>query len=349
MPKRKTKDEVSTEAKLEAQLRLKSRDKRDTDKKYHAIQDELVKTQQALADALEITGHRPKPKKIKASPRSKTGEATAFALLSDVHCEEVVPAEKVNFLNKHTPEISRARVNRFHNLVVDFIRSERELTKIDNLVLWWGGDFFTSDMHGAPTAFPPMVAAMFAQDMLADGLKFIINNEPKLKIHIVVSVGNHSRKDTMKRVNKPLEQEFSIEWMMYHNLKQMFEAYENITFQLDNSYQTYVEVYGKTIRFNHGHHDWRYNDGMGGVHGPLHKVITQKWDKQIKADLTCTGHYHTYTPASTLKSRNYIVNGSTIGAAPYGLGFGYEDPIQAFFLVHNRYGLVAQKPLLVGI
>lgn len=345
---RKTKKQVTAEAKLEGKLRASSRQKLDTDRKYRAIQDENARLRQSRDDALEITNYRPKPKAIKCDRRRKDGEATAFALLSDVHCEELVPKEKVNYLNEHTPDISKRRVHRFHELVIEMIRAERQLTKINNLVLWWGGDFFTSDMHGAPTAFPPMVAAMFAQDMLADGLKFLINNEPKLKIHVVGSVGNHSRKDTGKRVNKPLEQEFSIEWMMYHNLKTIFEGYPNVTFQFDNSYQSYVTVYDKVIRFNHGHHDWRYNDGMGGVHGPLWKVITQKWDKQIKSDLTCVGHYHQYTPAASLQGRNYMVNGSTIGAAPYGMGFGYEDPMQAFFCIHNQYGLVAQKPLFVN-
>jgi hypothetical protein len=81
------------------------------------------------------------------------------------------------------------------------------------------------------------------------------------------------------------------------------------------------------------------------VHGPLWKVISQKWDKQLKADVTCTGHYHTYTPAAI--ARSYIVNGSTIGATPYSLNFGYEQPAQAFFLIHSKYGIVGQKPLLV--
>ena len=105
-------------------------------------------------------------------------------------------------------------------------------------------------------------------------------------------------------------------------------------------------MYEKVLRFNHGHLGWRYNDGLGGVHGPLWKVITQKWDKQIKADLTICGHYHTYTPAA--RGRGYIVNGSTIGAAPYGIHFGFEDPAQAFFLIHNKYGVVGQRPLLVN-
>ncbi len=148
-------------------------------------------------------------------------------------------------------------------------------------------------------------------------------------------------------MNVAVEQELSLEWMMYHAIKAQLASEPRITVQLDNSYHSYVQVYGKTIRFNHGHIGWRYNDGLGGVHGPLWKCITQRWDKQIKADLTCCGHYHTYTPAA--RGRSYIVNGSLIGATPYSLSFGYEDPIQAYFLVHSKYGIVGQRPLFVDI
>ena len=345
----KSKQEITAEARLEGQLRAQKKQSTETDRKYKALQDELGKTQRALNDALELTNYRPRPKKIKGRQRRKEGEATAFALLSDVHCEEIVPSHKVNGLNEHNPDISRKRLENFHRKVVDMIRTERHLTKIDTLVIWWGGDFFTSDMHGAPTAFPPMVAAMYAQDMLADGLKFILDNEPELNVHVVGSVGNHSRMHVGKPVNQPLEQEFSLEWIMYHNLRKMFEGYDRLTFQFDNSFHSYVEVYGKTVRFNHGHQGWRYNKGQAGLHGPLFKAIREVWDLQHKADLTCVGHYHTYTPAASLKSRNYVCNGSTIGAAPYGMHFGYEDPMQAFFLIHNKYGLVAQKPILVAM
>jgi hypothetical protein len=341
---RKTKKEVSQEAKLEAKLRAASKDKSNTDRKYKAIQDELERSNTALEQALEIMSRRPKPFKI-SSQKGSRGEGTCVALLSDVHCEELVPKHKVNYLNEHTPEISKRRVSKFFDLVVRFIRIERQETEVENLILWLGGDFFTNDMHGAPTAFPPMIAAMFAQDMIISGIQFIIDNEPNLKIHVVGSVGNHSRQHVGKMVNQALEQEFSLEWMMYHAVKKHFDGYDRISFQLDNSYHSYVKVYDKTIRFNHGHLHFRYNNGLAGIHGPLGKVINQSWNKQIRADLTCVAHYHTYTPAGL--ERKYTVNGSTIGMAPYGLAFGYEPPSQAFFLIHNKYGLVGQHPLFV--
>jgi hypothetical protein len=257
----------------------------------------------------------------------------------------LIPKHKVNGLNEHTPEISRRRVATIFDRCLRFIRVDRHETNVDDLVVWLGGDFFTSStMHDASVAFPPITACMFAQDIIVSGLTFLLQNEPKLKIHVVTSVGNHSRlSGSSKPVNVSSEQEHSLEWMMYHAVRAIFAHEKRITFQLDNSYHSYLKCYDKTIRFNHGHQGWRYQDGMGGVHGPLWKVVSQRWDKQIKADLTCCGHYHTYTPAAI--GRSYIVNGSTVGPSAYSLSFGAEPPCQAYFLVHSKYGVVGQRPV----
>lgn len=341
----KTVKQLSSEARLEAQLRARQLDSKELDKKYKSLQDELAKTKRALDSALGIVAHKPRIEKVAMSAPSRSG-GTVVACLSDVHCDEIVPRHKVNGLNEHSPEISKRRVHRFFELVVRFIRIDRQETDIDSLVLWLGGDFFSSDGHGVPTAFPPMIAAMYAQDMLASGLAFLQQEEPKLNIVVVGSVGNHSRKDMMRPVNQALEQEHSLEWMMYHALKARYES-KKVKFVLENSYNTYLQVENKMLRFNHGHLGWRYNDGLAGVHGPFWKWITQKADKQIKADLTICGHYHSYTPSSL--ARGYLVNGSTIGATPYSLNFGFEPPSQSYFLVHSRYGIVGQRPLFVDI
>jgi len=343
----KTVHQLSDEAKLESSLRVKDKELKELTRKYRILQDEFSKTQTSLGEALEISSRVPVITKINSPPLSgEKGQSTVVCCLSDVHCDELVPKNKVNGLNEHNPDISSRRVMKFFELVLRFLRVDRQETQIDNLILWWGGDFFSSDAHGVPTAFPPMTAAMYAQDLLASGLIFLQEQEPNLKIHIVGSVGNHSRKDMAKPVNQALEQEHSLEWMMYHALKNRY-ASDNVTFQLENSYHSYLKIYNKTLRFNHGHLGWRYNDGMGGVHGPLWKVISQKWDKQIKADLTICGHYHTYTPSSL--SRGYLLNGSVIGITPYSLHFGYEPPAQTYFLVNSKYGIVGQRPLFVDI
>lgn len=344
---RKTKAELSTEARLEAQIRGLQQEVRRLNSSKGTLQDVLQATEKAYEQALYITKRKPKIHKITLGPNKNYSQATAVALLSDVHCEEVVRPAKVNYLNEHNPDISLRRVKRFFELVVKFIRIHRQQSDIDNLVLWLGGDFIThSDSHGTPTAMDEGQAIIFAQDMIVSGLRFIAENEPNLNVRVVCSVGNHTRGNHSKPVNVAREQEKSLEWIMYHGLKVAFMDNPNIEFQIDNSYHSYVQVYKKVIRFNHGHLYFRYNKGLAGVHGPLWKVISEVWDNQINADLTCIGHYHMWTPAAL--SRPYMVNGSTIGINPYGLGFGEEEPAQMFFLVHPKHGFIEQTQILVN-
>jgi len=348
---RKTKADIVTETKQERQLRSLQAHSKTLDRKYKSLQDQLTEAETQLEQALSIARHSPKVSSIRLPAISARGAGTVIACLSDVHCDEIVPKSKVNGLNEHNPDIARRRVQRFFDLLVRFIRVDRQETNIKNLILWLGGDFITSsEMHDAHTAMPPVPAIMFAEELVYSGIMHLLTEEPRLNISIVCSVGNHSRiQGSNKPVNQALEQEHSLEWMMYWKLRKLLSevAGDRVEFQIDNSYHTYVKVYDKVIRFNHGHIGWRYNDGLAGVHGPLWKAITQRWDKQIKADLTICGHYHTYTPAA--RGRSYIVNGSTIGLSPYSLSYGFEDPIQAYCMVHSKYGIVGQRPLLVNV
>lgn len=345
----KTTKQLAAEAKLEGQLRAKGQSHKELDKKYKLLQDELNKTRQALSDALGVMSHTPSITTIKTHVPKKEGAGTAVVMCSDWHIDELVTKAKTNGLGHYNPEIAKRRAHKLFESVVRFVRVDRSETTVDNLILWLGGDFFTSStMHDTPCAYPPVVAAMVAQDLLMSGITFLLNAEPKLKIHIVGSVGNHSRlSGSSQPVNVAIEQELSLEWMMYHAIKAQLVNEKRVTVQLDNSYNSYTKVYGRTLRFAHGHLGWRYNDGLGGVHGPYWKYITQKADKQIRADLSACGHYHTYTPAA--QGRAYTVNGSLIGATPYSLAYGYEEPCQGYFLVHNKYGIVGQRPLFVDV
>lgn len=61
---------------LKRKLRAKSNALKHTDKKYKALQDELLKAQNALEEALQVMEYKPTIYKMKPSPVTKTGEAT---------------------------------------------------------------------------------------------------------------------------------------------------------------------------------------------------------------------------------------------------------------------------------
>lgn len=345
MAKQPTKKALQEALSHEAVLRTVQKEKLHSDRKVRVLQDTLTEKDRVIANLGELREYKAKPIVIK--PRTKTrSESTAFALFSDLHIEEVVEKHKVDGLNHYTPEIGKVRAARFFELVVRMVRKERGDVDIHHLVLWLGGDFFSSNLHEelpVACAFPPMVAAKFSLDIIIGGIDYILTELPDIRLSIPTSVGNHSR--ITDKVYHNSEQEHSIEWLMYNWLASHYRNEKRVTVQVAQGANTYVDVYGYKVRFAHGHVGLKYNAGLAGIHGPLRKKLEQVWNKQVNAYITCIGHYHQYIPSS--RSSRYIVNGSVIGTSPYGMQFGHEDPTQAFFLINREKGITVQIPLLL--
>jgi len=100
------------------------------------------------------------------------------------------------------------------------------------------------------------------------------------------------------------------------------------------------------IRFLHGHAvKGSGNSGVLGMYPSVLRAIYQ-WNETIRADLTCLGHFHQYTPA-----RNFVANGSLIGYSPFGLfnKYVYERPSQSFFLIDKKRGRTVSMPILFTV
>lgn len=133
----------------------------------------------------------------------------------------------------------------------------------------------------------------------------------------------------------------SNEWSIYKHLEKHFENDNRIDFILDESYFTYMTVYGKVLRFHHGH-NIRYMGGVGGLSIPLYKYI-YKSNQQIKADMDFIGHYHQYTHLPMA-----LINGSIIGFNAYGVKIGAspEEPVQQFQILDAKRGFTTNTPII---
>lgn len=276
-------------------------------------------------------------------PSLGTGEseATAFVLLSDWHAECEVTSASTNGLNRYNLDIAKARADECFNKIVRLVRKEQQDVKIKELVVWLGGDFIDGRLREESLEtglLGIMPAAMFVQDLLESGLKFLLENT-KLNITVVTSVGNHSR--ITHKISAARECDNAVETMIYHQLASRLSS-KRINFVIKDSYHTYLPVYGYICRFHHGTRV-RYMGAMGGIHtNMVKKKLT--WDKGIPADFDFLGHHHTYLPVGA--GGGYIINGSMIGDTPYGLDFGHQPPKQAFFLIDKKRGLTVTMPIL---
>lgn len=310
------------------------------DKKYRVALKELVKLRGEMET---LTSMRGSVSSYVIKPKGNVKhEATAFAIASDWHVFENVKAESVDGTNEYTSKIARQRAEAFFRNTLKLVQKEQQDTTIDTLVLALLGDFISGNIHEElleSCEGAPVEEALFAQSLLVSGIEYLLANS-KLKLVIPCACGNHSR--ITQQVHVSTEQGNSLEWMIYNNLADYFKNNKRVTFVLSKSYFTFLEVYGFTIRFHHGH-AIKYGGGVGGFTIPIIKAIA-RYDVDRKAYLDVIGHLHT-----KFDGGKFIVNGCLIGNTPYSKRLGFTgQPEQVFFLMDSKKGKTIVAPVFVN-
>jgi len=269
-------------------------------------------------------------------------EAVPIISLSDWHFEERVDSNTVNGMNKYNLEVAAIRWNKCIQNSLKLVHKERQSSEINQLCLWLGGDFITGYIHEEleeNNYLSPTQATRFAKEKIVVAIKFYLENGKFEKITIPCSFGNHGR--TTKKPRASTGYKNSYEWMMYHDIKDIFKDDKRVEFIIPNGIFCYVNILGRTCRFFHGD-SIKYGGGIGGLTIPLIKAI-HKYDEQTDAYFNFMGHYHQLWQAS----RNCIVNGSGIGFAPYAqrIGASPEEPMQSFVMMDKKYGITIKTPI----
>ena len=309
-------------------------------RKYRLALEELRKKDEEIT---AILGMQMSLKTASISEKFSTkGEATPVVLLSDWHVDEVVKSDSVNGLNEFSAEIAAQRVEMcFQNILKLYEINGRDV-RISTAVVALLGDFISSNIHEElleNTSMLPVEAVIFAQNLLASGFEFLLKNT-KYDFIVPCLVGNHSRITKERHIST--EWGNSLEYFMYHSLAQKFAKEKRIKFLIPKGYFCYLDVYGFTCRFHHGH-SVNYGGGVGGITIPLNKAIAQ-WNRARKVDYDFLGHFH-----QLFDGGNFSVNGSVIGYSPYGISVkaGFEKPRQSFLLIDKKQGKTVRAPIFL--
>lgn len=290
---------------------------------------------QAREDAwLQIHDHRAP---VSIAPRFKPSvdEAVGVLMLSDIHFEERVDRSTVNGRNEYTPDIARARLAKFRDSALQLIRKERALARINDLVLWFGGDMVTGFIHEElreTNWLHPLEAVQQVRVELVNLLGYLLDHAELSSIRVVCSYGNHGRATDKMRISNAHRTSF--EWMMYRDIASQFCKEKRLQFLIADGYLEHANVLGTVLRFHHGD-GLKFQGGIGGLTVPLNRKVAAL-NQAIRADWDCLGHFHSlqYLPRA-------VVNGSVIGLSPYAVkrvNAPAEPAQQAFFLVAKGHG-----------
>lgn len=309
----------------------------------HTLKEAMLRIAEleAHTEAIKKLGEAKSSLIITPRESSDTSEAVAFAVATDWHVGATVRPEQVSGLNTYNVAIAKHRIANFFERVVRLTQKERQDIKIEELVLFLGGDLIDGALHldtiMTNEIAEPIRQAVLCQELIEAGLNFLQNHGEFKKITVVCADGNHGR--ITQKMHSNSRQGNALEYFMYYNLAHRFPQ---LNWVMADGLHVYLQVYDKTIRFHHGD-----TIGFGGVQGPymyLQRRIYQ-WDQGQHADYSVQGHLHCYT----LGTRRWLVNGSLIGYSPYALTFGgeFQPPIQSFFLWDKKRGPTVQIPILV--
>lgn len=328
---------------LKERRKKKREKKREKNTELHL--NEAIARVEELEAQLEvikkIKNRRP-AHEIKIEPRHKSGtsEAVVIAVASDWHFGQKITREQTNGLNEFDIGTGQSRAALFFERLVRLTNKERQDVKIDELVLFLGGDFIEGSLHLDTIMGSDLPLVMkqvtSVEDVLFAGLRFIEKHGDFKRVTVVCADGNHGRV-TVKQHHHS-RQGNAVEYILYYMLAQKFPKF---TWIIEESMLTYVSVYDAIIRFMHG--DRIAFGGVNGFYTYLHRRIYE-WDTSRRADFTVLGHLHQYTPG-----RRYLVNGSLCGYNAFAISLGarFEPPTQAFMLFDRDRGPTVQIPILL--
>lgn len=271
-------------------------------------------------------------------------EATAVAMASDWHVEEVVDPMTIEGRNAYDLDVAEARAHRFFEGVVWMLDFSGGAFKIRDLILWLGGDLISGYIHDElveGNALSPTMATRFARQLIVWGINYLLAECEGIEtIHVLCNHGNHGRTTEKRRIQTAADN--SYEHMMYHFLADDFRDNPRVKFTIARGAHLYYPVYDLMTRWHHGD-DVRYQGGVGGIDIPLNKAMAS-WESFKHADITNIGHFHQYRSL-----QDKTVNGSLVGYNPYALSVKaqFEPPQQAFYLIDSKRGKCMKTPLWV--
>jgi len=308
--------------------------------RYKAALSQIDRERERADALLSLRGLKATSQPLTKSVKGAKHDATMIVLLSDIHCEETVRPETVNGRNSYDLDVCQRRLDELQERFFTMLDHERQLVKIERVVLWFGGDLISGMIHpelAEENSLHPLAAVRWIGERLRGFLDTVADNAKE--IVVATSCGNHGRTTEKLRTN---ETDTSYEHHLYLTMRAA-ETRRNVRWQIGEGHLNYLDLDGFRIRFCHGH-AVRYQGGIGGIHVPLNKAIAA-WDATERADLTCLGHWHQF---SWSRAGRYVSNGSMIGHSAYSVRIKatYEPPCQAAIVIdHGRKEVTRAYPL----
>ncbi len=286
-----------------------------------------------------------------ALPRKGPGTPTLF--LSDLHVNETVDARQTLSLNAFSPEQAKARLDECFRTAVDLGKNHMVRPSYEGIVVPVGGDLLDvlggAQHLGERQASPRYVdAAAMVADLMEPGFRMLADAFGSVRSPWVT--GNHARL-TMAMPFQDRSAK-SLDAVVYHILEGRLRKDRRFAFELAPGPKLLYQVYDHRYLLLHGDPASGMPNFGGALGGPASTiargtVLVRSACQQfgVHFNTLVVGHFHQF-----MVLPGAVVNGSLKGYDEYAAGksLPYEEPRQAFWFTHPKYGITCSWPIYVG-
>lgn len=279
------------------------------------------------------------------SPKVSGAPGVPTLQLSDLHWGERVDPKQIGGVNEYNLTIARKRLETVVKGAVKLARILSPDMKYPGIVVQILGDVVSGNIHDelqATNEINTMPTVLDLYRSLVPALRLLADTFGNVFVPCVT--GNHGR-DTKKIWAKD-RHHTSFDWLLYQFLTIAFETDERVRFYIPDGSDGLYRVFGVRYLVTHGD-QFRAGDSIIGAVGPITRGEQKKLARNVAVgqeyDVMAFGHWHKRMIASRLRG-----NGSLIGYNEYAAqgNFGFEPPLQNFWMTHADHGITFDAPLL---
>jgi predicted phosphodiesterase len=280
-----------------------------------------------------------------SEPKSAGAPGVPTLQLSDLHWGERVDPKQIGGVNEYSLATARRRLTTVVSGAVKLARILSPEMRYPGIVVQCLGDMISGNIHEelqATNEINTMPTVLDLYRNLVPAMRLLADTFGHVFVPCVT--GNHGR-DTRKIWAKD-RHHTSFDWLLYQFLAIAFEGDSRVTFYIPDGSDGMYRVFGIRYLITHGD-QFRAGDSIIGPVGPITRGEQKKLARNVAVgqeyDVMCFGHWHKRMIASRLRG-----NGALKGYDEYAAqnNFGFEPPLQNFWITHADHGITFDAPLL---
>lgn len=285
------------------------------------------------------------PEWLKPAKTYKGALGIANLFLSDIHFDEVVKPEQIQYSNAYNREIAVKRLRWTFQSAIDLLKGCFANPRYEGFGLHLGGDLLSGNIHeelAETNEDSTARSLLLLTDLL---IEFIEAAKDEFGMVFVTGVvGNHGRMHHKPRMKNRVYDNF--EWLIYQYLIRHFKDDSKVSFLVPDGPDALFQIYNTKFLLTHGD-QFHGGTGISGLMAPLMLGMHRKQKRQNQIqkpfDIMMMGHWHQYHHTDS-----FIVNGSVKGYDEFAhqLNLPFERPQQALFIVHPENGVTFRCPVL---